>query len=289
MAAVVRRLRPHLLLTYNWGAIETALAARLRRLPPLVHHEDGFQSDELGRRLRRRNLLRRCVLPKAEAVVVPSLTLRGIAVREWGLAEPRLQHLPNGVDCERFRPSDDGNGRPPCIGTVGGLRAEKDHATLLRAFAGLGSRACTLEIVGEGPMRGSLERLCAELGIAERVAFRGGLADPAAAYRGFDVFAVTSRTEQMPLAQLEAMATALPVAGTDVGDVRAMLPEECRGALVAPGDVRGLTAALDALLADVARRRREGAQNRARCLRDYELGACLDRYVAVYRRALGDP
>jgi glycosyltransferase involved in cell wall biosynthesis len=98
------------------------------------------------------------------------------------------------------------------------------------------------------------------------------------------VFALSSRTEQMPLSMLEAMASALPVASTDVGDVRIMLPEQCRGALVPAGDSRGLAAALDALARDPERRQREGRWNRAHCLEHYELGMCMQRYVDLYEQ-----
>ena len=137
-----------------------------------------------------------------------------------------------------------------------------------------------LVIIGDGPERQTLERLAAELGIADRVRFAGHVAAPAAEYARFDVFALPSDTEQMPLSVLEAMAAGLPVVSTDVGDVRAMVAEE-NAPLLVPKDDAAL-AALDRLIAvappctveeamealkrivalrdgQVAQRRREGA------------------------------
>jgi glycosyltransferase involved in cell wall biosynthesis len=144
-----------------------------------------------------------------------------------------------------------------------------------------------LHLVGDGPLRAGLEALAATLGVRDRVTFQGLQADPAAAYRAFTVFALPSHTEQMPLSLLEAMASGLPVAGSDVGDVRAMLPEGSRAGLGPPGDPGPLARALQTLLADAERRRREGAANRARCEAHYELAACLQRWIALYRAATG--
>jgi len=225
-------------------------------------------------------------------VIVPSEQLLAIARTEWRLGE-RAQHLPNGVDLARFRPANapaavavpTDRARPFTIGTVGGLRGEKDHAALLQALA-LMRRPARLLLVGDGPERGGLEARARALGIAERVQFAGSCADPAPHYRAMDLFALSSRTEQMPISLLEAMASGLPVASTDVGDVRVMLPAACRGALVPPGDAAGLGRVLDELAADPQRRAREGAANRRRCEQRYELAACHERYVAVYERVL---
>ena len=287
-ATVLRERDPDLLLTYNWGAIECVAAARRLGLRSHVHHEDGFGPGEQERRHRRRNWLRRAVLGRAAAVVVPSTRLLAIATREWRLG-PRALHLPNGVDCARFRPpaaprsADD----VPVIGSVGGLRAEKDHATLLAAVAAMRQTARVV-LVGGGPEQQRLRRQATDLGIAARTTFAGAVADSAPCYRGFDVFALSSRTEQMPLSLLEAMASGLPVASTDVGDVAVVLPPECRGALVRPGDAPALARVLDALVADRGRQQREGRQNRAHCAATYDLATCLDRFVAVYERAARD-
>jgi glycosyltransferase involved in cell wall biosynthesis len=291
--AFVRLLRarqPDLLLTYNWGAIEAVAAAWWLGLRAIVHHEDGFGPAEQRRRLRRRNWLRRVLLGPVPAVIVPSAQLLAIAHTEWRLGA-RAQHLPNGVDVARFRPvrepapAPGAGARPFTIGTVGGLRGEKDHAMLLSALAAM-RRPARLLLVGDGPERGGLEARARDLGVAARVQFAGACADPAPHYRAMDLFTLSSRTEQMPISLLEAMASGLPVASTDVGDVRVMLPAACRGALVPPGDAVGLGRVLDELAADPQRRAREGAANRRRCEQHYELGTCHERYVAVYERVL---
>jgi glycosyltransferase involved in cell wall biosynthesis len=277
--------RPALVLTYNWGAIEAVAACRLLR-QRLVHHEDGFLPDEAGRRLWRRSVAR-AVLLRGVPVIVPSRVLLGIVRREWHLRPERVHHLPNGVDLQRFRPADAG-ATPRAgavVGSVGGLRAEKDHAMLLRAFALLPQES-RLRLVGTGPLLADLQAQALELTIAPRVEFAGAVADPAPAYRAFSAFALSSRTEQMPLALLEAMASGLPVAATDVGDVRDILPPEQHAFVVPAGDHAALARALAALLADAALRARLGAANRRRVEERYDAASCLDRFTAVYEAAL---
>jgi len=283
----LRGQRPDLVLTYNWGAIESVVAARLLRLP-LVHHEDGFGPEEATRRFRRRNWLRRLLLPSIP-VVVPSSVLAGIARREWHLGE-RLHFLVNGTDLERFRPVPGAPRDELMVGTVGGLRLEKDHRTLLDAFAAVtrspaGARA-RLRIVGDGALRAGLQAHAEALGIAPKVEFVGAVVDTAPEYRRLDVFVLSSRTEQMPIALLEAMASGCAVAATDVGDVRAMLPDCQRRYVVPKEDPESLAAALRTLLGDAEQRQRLGQENRRRAERDYESTRCLERFAALYRAAM---
>jgi glycosyltransferase involved in cell wall biosynthesis len=280
---LLRERRPELLLTYNWGAIEAVWAARLAGIA-VVHHEDGFLPDEVERRKWRRTLLRRLLLPGVAKVIVPSAVLAGIAEGEWRLRPGHVLHLPNGVDLQRFAPSSRPAHGPCVIGTVGGLRPEKDHRALLLAFAAMRQPARLL-FVGDGPLAGALASEVARLGLSDRVEFAGAVAEPAAAYARMDVFALSSRTEQMPLSLLEAMASGLPVVSTDVGDVRLVLPTAAAGGVVPRGEPLALAAALDALVADPRRRAAEGAANRARCAQQYALAGCLDRFLAVYSAA----
>lgn len=277
---------PDLVLTYNWGAIESVAAARAARLP-LAHHEDGFGPEEVDRRLLRRNWTRRLVL-RGGPVIVPSAVLRDIAAREWRIPEERLHLLPNGVDLDRFTPGPPpgavGDGGEITVGTVGGLRGEKDHGNLLRAFAA-SARAARLRIVGGGPLEAELRGLAAELGVGSRVEFVGAVEDTAPEYRRLDVFVLSSRTEQMPIALLEAMASGRAVVATDVGDVREILPAEQHDLVVPRGDPTALARAMDAALGEAELLQRLGASNRARVAERYELRACLDRFVAVYDAA----
>jgi glycosyltransferase involved in cell wall biosynthesis len=101
------------------------------------------------------------------------------------------------------------------------------------------------------------------------VEFAGHRADPATLYGGFDIFALSSDTEQMPLSVLEAMASGLPVAATDVGDVAAMLDAANRPYVVARED-GALADALAVLAARSDLRDALGAANRARAKAEFD-------------------
>lgn len=280
-------LRPALLLTHNWGSIEWAIA-NLLPVAPHVHVEDGFGPEERAAQLPRRVRLRRLVLRRC-TVVVPSLTLLRIAREVWRLPEARLRYIPNGIDLARFetasaiRPPGEGT----VIGTVAALRAEKALGRLLRAVARLPAEPpVRLVIVGEGPERPGLEALAGDLGIADRTLFTGHVEDPAGWYRGFDLFALSSDTEQMPLSVLEAMAAGLAVAATDVGDVRAMLASANAPYVVAT-DEAALAGALAGLLADPAARAAIGAANRAKAARDYARETMIATWREILMQATG--
>jgi glycosyltransferase involved in cell wall biosynthesis len=279
-------LKPDVIATYDWGTIEWTLANAVGPAAPQVHFEDGFGPDDPDGSLRRRVLLRRVALRRA-TVVVPSQTLLRIATQGWGLPAHRVTYMPNGVDLRRFAPAADPGVRqnvPLTIGTVGGLRPVKNLARLLRAVAAFAQdHPLRLVIAGDGPERANLEELSAALGISSLVDFVGWATDPARLLRGFDIFALTSDTEQMPFSVLEAMASGLPVVATDVGDVRAMLAPMNRPFVVAKNDA-ALVSALTQLGRDPGLRRDIGLANRARA--EAEFGE--ERMLAAYRAVIED-
>src|SRR6202048_1877379 len=102
----LRRLRPDLLLTYNWGAIEWAMASRLLPVSRHVHLEAGFGKGEADSQIPRRVLFRRWALARCALVVVPSRSLEDLARRVWRLPAARVAYVPNGVDTVRFSSPD---------------------------------------------------------------------------------------------------------------------------------------------------------------------------------------
>ncbi|MCW8084793.1 glycosyltransferase [Sabulicella glaciei] len=284
--ALLRTVRPDLLLTSNWGSIEWAMANAAPGGVPHIHMEDGFGPDEARGQKARRVWTRRLVLRRAETVL-PSATLLEASRHLWRLPEARTHLIPNGLDLARFAPGGQGGDGLPVIGTVAALRAEKNIGRLLRACAllageGLGFR---LLIVGEGEERAGLEALAGELGLAGRTRFAGHMPDPAAAYREMDVFALSSDTEQMPFSVMEAMASGLPVASTSVGDVRRMLPPE-QERFLAPCDDVALAGALRPLLCDAALRRELGAANRLVAERDLDQDRMFSAHASLIERLL---
>jgi glycosyltransferase involved in cell wall biosynthesis len=291
--AQIRALRPALLVTNNWGAIEWAMAGLLSRVPH-IHIEDGFGPDEADRQLLRRVLFRRLALTRSFAVVVPSRTLMTIARTTWKTPLARLRYIPNGITINRSVGEQERShgrsetlgisGHAPVVGWVGALRKEKNAERLLRAFARLPADAI-LAVVGDGPERENIEGETRALGIADRVRLLGHRSGVEALLPLFDIFALSSDTEQMPLVILEAMAAGLPVASVDVGDVRATLAPE-NDPFVVERSEAALADALSRLMASPALRTRVGHANRARALEQYPLERMVNDYLTLFRDAV---
>lgn len=285
---LLRQVNPDLLVTSNWGTIEWALANRYARIPH-VHLEDGFGPDEAQRQYARRVWARRMLLRKS-TTVVPSDSLYAIARYTWRLPENRILQLANGVDCIRFRcPPDAGLlGRfniardRPVIGAVSPLRAEKNLARLIDAFAELRrQRNAQLVIVGDGPLRETLQGQVLNCGIASDVIFTGFCPTPEKLLPAFSVFVVSSDTEQMPLSVLEAMAAARAIAATRVGDIWHMVSEQNRPFIVEKNASR-LAEAILRLLDDPVQATVTGIANARRAADLYDQNRMFAAYRALF-------
>ncbi|MEI4507485.1 glycosyltransferase family 4 protein [Sphingopyxis sp. CCNWLW253] len=282
-----------LVLSYNWGAMDGVMAHRIfapfRGLPPLIHHEDGFNEDESVRRNWKRNGFRRLALPTAEALVVPSALLERIAADEWG-ARRRTRLIRNGIDTAAYEarpsvaiPGLERREGEVVIGTVAGLRKVKDLPRLVRAVATLPANV-RLVIVGEGPERAAIVAEAAACGIGERLVMPGFMAEPARWIGHFDMLALSSQSEQAPIAVIEAMAAGLPVVSPDVGDVAAMVSDENRHFIAA--DEAGFRVAMAELAGDAPLRAQAGAVNRRIAAERFDETTMVAAYENLYGRAL---
>ncbi|MDD3798790.1 MAG: glycosyltransferase family 4 protein [Novosphingobium sp.] len=286
-----------LVLTYNWGAMDAVMAHTLFAapfgLPPLVHHEDGFNADEAGGLKRSRNWYRRLALGRADALVVPSQGLERIAREVWFQPREKVHRIANGIATAAFakRPRKDALPRlikregESWVGTLAGLRPVKNLPRLVRAFSSLPDH-WHLVILGEGPEREAIREEVMRCGIVHRV-HMPGFADPAQAAGLFDIFALSSDSEQFPLSVVEGMAAGLPVAAPAVGDVAQIVVEENRPFIVPPGDEAALAGALQRLASDETLRRAVGAANRERARRHFDEAGMIAAYRALYAGLIG--
>jgi Glycosyltransferase len=156
--------------------------------------------------------------------------------------------------------------------TVGRLSREKGHADLIRAFAEArqteGSGSLRLLLVGEGPERGRIERLCRDRSLADSVILAGQQESVAAYYSIADVFVLCSHSEGSPNVLLEAMAAGLPVVATSVGGVPELATDGKDALLVEKGDSTGLAIAITRVLGDPDLRQKLGSTAREVVLRN---------------------
>ncbi|ADM10203.1 putative glycosyltransferase [Parvularcula bermudensis HTCC2503] len=274
----MRAIAPHLYCTYNWGSMEAVAAIRsLGHGPYHLHHEDGFGAEEAVKRSPVRNALRRGLLGFGPAqMIVPSQTLQTIAVQEWGLPRDRCHFVANGIDIDHFAPPPDEASRAG-VGIVAALRPEKNIGRFLRLAAAFPDTA--FDIVGAGPLKTDLEKAA-----PANVRFHGAVANPAAHYRRWRCFVLTSSTEQMPLTVLEAMASGLPVVATAVGDIAQMVAPQNRPFIVPCEDEEGLDTKLREILTDGKAADALGNANRQHTVERYSLDNMLATYQALYDR-----
>ena len=287
-----------LILSYNWGSMDGVMArtlfSRVGGLPPLIHHEDGFNKDEQEKLNWKRNWFRKFALGDALALVVPSEQLAQIAKDVWKQPEQKIQRIPNGIDVQHFTKKPQRGSLPGytkrsgevVVGTVAGLRAIKNLPRLVRACAAAGDNV-RLVIVGEGPAKEAILAEAARVGLGDRLLMPGFLADPARYIGLFDIFALSSDSEQFPISLIEAMAAGLPVAATDVGDIRSMVSQANQGFIKPLGDESKFQESLTTLVQHQQLREDLGMQNRLKAQAEYNEGKMLARYALLYGHALG--
>jgi glycosyltransferase involved in cell wall biosynthesis len=202
-----------------------------------------------------------------------------------GYPPSKVRIIHNGIDPARFRyapvsPRDSKLAlslgltvEHAVVGIVAVLRPEKDHPTFLRAARLVLDRLprARFLVVGDGPVRTELTRLVRELGIADSVIFAGSRSDVRDLLSLVDVFALTSTTECLPMALLEAMAIGRPAVCTAVGGVPEIINEAVTGHMVPPRDPAALAERLIDLLGDPARAREMGRAARARLESEFTL------------------
>lgn len=227
--------------------------------------------------------------PLQRDAIAAFLGMRGsdrIRVVRLGLELDELFTLSSGgVDAKRsfgFEPSD------LVFGYVGRLVPVKALHTLIAAFAMAAKEQPNLRllIIGDGELRASLERLCAESGVASWVRFAGWSLDLPTAYSAMDVAVLSSINEGTPVALIEAMAAGIPVVATDVGGVPDVVERDRTGLLVTAGDPGRMAAAMLRLARDGSLRDELGARGRERVRERFTAARLIDDMDALYREAL---
>lgn len=272
----------NLLCTYNWGSIEAVMANFSGSSPAHIHFEDGFGSDEtIESQKITRIIARRLALWKSD-VVVPSTTLATLAATRWRLAPKKIHHIPNGIDLDRFAETQESRQRDDVVvGSIGALRTEKNFARLILACADT-LPAISLKIYGNGPEFEALS----ELSLRSDATLCGETSTPELVYPSFDIFALSSDTEQMPISLIEAMAVGLPVVSTDVGDIASMVCDENRKFITPLGDDQAYAQAITALANDVELRRRLGRENARKARSQFSLAKMATAHRDLYVRVM---
>ena len=206
----------------------------------------------------------------------------------------KLVVIPNGVDLDRYGHATNGKSlrddlsvphKARILIVVAKLYVQKGHSVLLDSLKTILPNVPDLHvvIVGDGPEREYLAAASAAMPGGSRIHFMGSRSDVPDLLAASDLFVLPSLWEGLPIALLEAMASALPVVATDVSGSRDVVVDGESGLLVAPGDSRALAAAISRLLADSTWARAMGARARERVARHFSARMTAERHVAMYR------
>jgi glycosyltransferase involved in cell wall biosynthesis len=243
----------------------------------------------------RKEWLYRRAMPRTDVVAAVCEAARARFQAQGVAPRGRLLAVGNGIRIDAFAPGDaqargalahalDLGEGARIVGSVGRLNPVKDQAMLLDAFARVHAAMphAALVIAGEGPARPGLEAQARELGVAHRVRLLGDRHDVAALLRGFELFALSSRSEGYSIALLEACAAGLPIVATDVGGNGEIVMDGRNGLLVPAQDPVAFARAMAAVLGDPAMAARMGATGQAWAAVHGSLRAMAARYEALY-------
>ena len=285
---VFRRERPHIVHTHAWGTLcEGLLAARLARVPVVVHGEHGTLQLRPYQARMQRMMWRR-----ANRVLSVSSRLAERMAEGTGFPLERITVIRNGVDLSRFRACDRAEARralglPPnaiVVGTAARLVPVKDQANLLNAFKRLADDSVDFigVIAGDGPLRAELEARAIALGIQSRVRFVGHVPAVERVYASLDVFVLSSKSEGLSNTILEAMASKVAVVATRVGGADELVENGTTGLLVPPEDPSALADAIGWLVRDDDLRVSMSTAGRRRALTRFTLDRMLREYRDMY-------
>jgi len=291
------RRRVDVLHTYLVSAnVYGTLAGRLAGVGAVVtsRRDTGF-----SRSARLRLVEEWLVNPLVDRVVAVAPAVADATRRERGLRGDQVVTIPNGVDLESFdascHPRAEARAQAlrewgladdeAAVGAIGHLSPVKGHADFLEAAARIVARhpRTRFLLVGDGPLRATLEGHARRLGLHERVVFAGLRADVARVLAALDVVVLPSHTEGLSNVLLESMAMSRPVVATAVGGNSDVLRDRASGRLVPARDPEAMAKAVLELLEDPGRARAMGREARRVVEQQFSRPRMVAAYQALYR------
>ena len=288
LTSLFRRLRPDVVhLNSSKAGVLGRFAGALARVPVRVFTAHGWAFEATNGWAPKAYLWGdRAARPLTSMVVCVSEAGRRVGLKARTCTPERTTVIPYAVKLEEPPQRVERPTGPVEIVSVGRLAEQKDFATMIAAFALVPKDGWRLRILGEGPLRGSLEAQIDELGLHDRVMLVGEVLDVPAYLAESDIFALSSRWEGMPLSILEAMTAGLPVIACNAGGLAEVVLDGQTGFVVPQADPEKLAAALTKLIEDTELRQQFGAAGRRRVEDNFSLAGWGAAHLALYRGLL---
>ncbi len=291
----LKALKPDIVHTRNLAALEAVVPAMLTGVRVRIHSEHGRDFNDIAGDNRKHLLLRRTLMPAVNHSIALSRDLENYMHTKIGVPRRKITQIYNGVDTEKFHPSDGKNPELPfsepglvVFGTAGRMQAVKDQTTLARAFIRMLKIAPQLKntarlmMIGDGPLRNAAIALLEEAGCPELAWLPGSRDDMADIMRQMNVFVLPSLSEGISNTILEAMATGLPVIATRVGGNEELVDENETGFLVPPADPEAIAQAMIKYLEYPRLIARHGSAARQKAEKSFSMDAMVRAYLQVY-------
>lgn len=286
----------NLVLTHGRGGAMAALAhtsfSELHALPPLIHHEDGSDETPRDRKGLRSRWSRRVGLGKAAGLVVPTDYMEAVALVDWQQPLGRVKLIRDGTNLEPLKNGGKVRGLPRLvkragegwIGYFARSAASDDDLAIVDALGDVDEN-WHLVIVGEGAARASLAQRATAKDLDHRVHFVPE-APRKDALGAFDILALASGREPLPMEAIDAMAAGLPVCGFENGELAESLSTGNAELIAGPGQVARFVGTLVRLTQDEVLRRSLGKANRVRAEAERGEAAMVASYRRLYTSAM---
>lgn len=285
---LLKSLRPDLVSAHSSKAgVLGRMAARSLGIPVVfTAHGWAFTPGIPYRQAALYTWIERLAAPLASKVITVSEFDRRLALARGVAPSRKLVTIHNGMPDVGRELWANPSRSPVRFTMVARFEAQKDHTTLLQAFAGLPQEGWSLDLIGDGPLQATAEELAQRLGLANRVRFWGQRMDVGVRLAEAQVALLISNWEGFPRSILEAMRAGLPVIATAVGGVVESVRNGETGFTVSRGDVAGLRQRLAQLLGNAELRAQLGRNARQLYEERFTLDTTLAKTLAVYREVI---
>jgi glycosyltransferase involved in cell wall biosynthesis len=206
--------------------------------------------------------------------------------------------IPNWIDLDAFDLRDRHQLRQTLgigtnekvVGCIANLRPEKNHKLLISAFSSVTRSMANarLVLVGVDCMEGEIQRFALQSGASDKILFLGKRDDVPDLLNIFDIFCLPSVYEGLPLTILEAMASSVPIIGTDVLGINEVVVNNVNGLLVPSNNVEKLSESILLLLTDEHLRNRLSQNARKYVDKNYDLNKKVEEYERLFRMVAGN-
>jgi glycosyltransferase involved in cell wall biosynthesis len=287
---IFQEKKPFILMSYNWGSTDAIWIARLLGLNKIIHSEHGFNIDESVSTSFKRNIMRFLVYRLSSRLIVVSHELKLLMKTQYFLNEDRVTLIENGIDTERYTPNSSERVRirkslgiqndDLVIGFSGRLDPIKNFELMLEIFSEYkySDKKFKFMIVGDGPEKEFIQKKCLEKHLEDHLLLLGEKKDVVPYLRAMDVFLLTSFREQMPMTILEAMAVALPVISTNVGEVSRIISDGQEGFVLDGKSAPSVFATTLLELRDQESRRKMGEASRRKVINAFREEQMIQQY-----------